>query len=154
MEHVMSENTTASYPAVVVGAGPAGLAVAVTLARAGVECLVVERRASGSELPRATVLSLRTMEVLRSWGLEEQILAGADDVDMALLETVTAADAAAGTRYDVGYPTAAQSAVVSPSQVACVAQDHLEAVLGDYLATLPSATVRRGVTAVDVRKVG
>ena len=140
-----------AYPVVVVGAGPAGLAVAVSLARQGVECLVVERRRQGSELPRATVLSLRTMEVLRSWGLEERILDGADDVEMAMLETVTAADAANGTRYDVGYPTAAQSAVVSPTRVACVAQDHLEAVLFDHLASLPAATVLRGAEAVGLR---
>lgn len=139
------------FPVVVVGAGPAGLAVAVTLARQGVRCLVVERRPEGSELPRATVLSLRTMEVLRSWGLEQRILDGADDVEMALLETVTAADAANGVRYDVGYPTAAQSAVVSPTRVACVAQDHLEAVLLDHLASLPAATVVRGCAAVALR---
>jgi 2-polyprenyl-6-methoxyphenol hydroxylase-like FAD-dependent oxidoreductase len=94
------------------------------------------------------------MEVLRSWGLEQRILDGADDVEMALLETVTAAAASEGTRFDVGYPTTAQSSVVSPTRVACVAQDHLEAVLLDHLAALPAATVRRGVEAIGVRTVG
>ena len=58
----MSPSLRPTYPVVVVGAGPAGLAVAVTLARQGVECLVVERRRTGSELPRATVLRVRSEE--------------------------------------------------------------------------------------------
>ena len=45
-------------PAVVIGAGPAGLTAAITLARHGIAVLLVERRAEGSELPRATVLSV------------------------------------------------------------------------------------------------
>lgn len=122
-------------PVVVVGAGPAGLVTAVTLARYGIEVLLVDRRETGSDMPRATVLSLRTMELLRSWGLQHQILAGADDVEMTLLEMPTAAEASSGTIHDVGYPTVAQSAVVSPTAPASVAQDHLEAVLLDHLAS-------------------
>jgi 2-polyprenyl-6-methoxyphenol hydroxylase-like FAD-dependent oxidoreductase len=132
----------------VVGAGPAGLVTAGVLARRGIEVLLLERRASGSELPRATVVSTRVMELLRSWGLAEEVLAGADDVVMALLEMPSAARADEGTLHEVGYPTPAQSAVVSPMAPACVAQDHLEAVLMRYVAALPSVTVRRGVEAL------
>jgi len=92
------------HQVVVVGAGAAGLTAAVTLARADVDVLLVEKRLAGSALPRATVLSLRTMELLRSWGLEDRILEGADDVEMTMLEMPTAARASEGTRIDVGYP--------------------------------------------------
>ena len=51
---------------------------------------------------------------------------------------------------DVGYPTAAQSAVVSPTAAACVAQDHLEAVLAEHLGSLAAATPERGVEVLDV----
>ena len=138
------------HEVVIVGAGAAGLTAAISLARAGVEVLLVESRPLGSPLPRATVLSLRTMEILRSWGLEERIRAGADEVEMTMLEVPTAARAAEGTRIDVGYPTPAQSALLSPTAAACVAQDHLEAVLLDHLATYAAASVERGVTVVDV----
>jgi 2-polyprenyl-6-methoxyphenol hydroxylase-like FAD-dependent oxidoreductase len=67
-----------------------------------------------------------------------------------MLETATAARASEGTRIAVGYPTEAQSSMVSPSEAACVAQDHLEAVLLDHVSSLASATVQRGVEVVDV----
>jgi 2-polyprenyl-6-methoxyphenol hydroxylase-like FAD-dependent oxidoreductase len=54
------------HQVVVVGAGPAGLTAAVTLARAHVDVLLVEKRRAGSALPRATVLSLRTMQLRRA----------------------------------------------------------------------------------------
>lgn len=138
-------------PVVVVGAGPAGLTAAVSLARHGIEVLIVERREAGSELPRATVLSVRTMEMLRCWGLADRVLAGGVDVEISMLEIPTAARAAEGFRIDVGYPSRAQSAMVSPMFPACVPQDHLESVLLEHLATLPTAEVVRGIEAVDVR---
>jgi putative polyketide hydroxylase len=53
-------------PVVIVGAGPAGLVAAVTLARNGIASLLVERNPGLSPLPRATSVSTRTMELLRS----------------------------------------------------------------------------------------
>src|SRR5688500_16047818 len=138
-------------PVVVVGAGPAGLTAAVSLAQHGIEVLLVERRLAGSELPRATVLGVRNMEMLRSWGLADRVLAGGVDVEMSMLELPTVAKADEGFRIDIGYPSPAQSAMVSPMSPACVPQDHLESVLLDHLATLPTATVVRGIEATDVR---
>ena len=60
----------------VVGAGPAGLTAAATLARYGAVVQVVERKQRLSTHPRATVVSTRSMELLRSWGLEDEIKAG------------------------------------------------------------------------------
>jgi 2-polyprenyl-6-methoxyphenol hydroxylase-like FAD-dependent oxidoreductase len=136
------------HQVIVVGAGPAGLTAAVTLAHYGIEVLVVERRPSGTTSPRATGLSMRTMEVLRSWGLEDEILAGGNDVENTMLETTTAAAAADGTSIEVGFPSAHQSRLVSPTHPACVPQDHLEEVLLRRLSTLPTATVVFGVEAV------
>ena len=51
-----------------------------------------------------------------------------------------------------GIPSPQQSSVISPMSPACVPQDHLESVLLEHLASLPSATVRRGVEAVAVRQ--
>ena len=127
----------------VVGAGSAGLVTAITLARQGVDVLVVERRPEPSDLPRAVGISLRQMEVLRAWGLDELARAGGDDVEIAVLQTVTVADAAHGVRHDMNAPTRAQSAVVSPTAPARVPQDHLEAVLAAHLASLSSAELRR-----------
>ncbi|WP_158220514.1 FAD-dependent monooxygenase [Kineosporia sp. A_224] len=135
---------------VIVGAGPAGLAAAITLARVGIDVLVLERRVGTSPLPRATVLSLRSMELLRSWGLADRVLAGADDVEMTMRETPTLARVAEGATIDVGYPSAQQSAVLSPTRAACVAQDHLEAVLLEELASLRTARLERGVEVVGV----
>ena len=70
----MTQEDVREVPVLVVGAGPAGLVAAGTLARLGVPVLVAERRRELSGLPRATVISTRSMELLRSWGLEEEIL--------------------------------------------------------------------------------
>ena len=80
----------------VVGAGPAGLTAAATLRRYGVDVLVIERKQEILGLPRATVVSTRSMELFRSWGLEDQIHAGGAQVEWRGLVTETLADAAAG----------------------------------------------------------
>jgi putative polyketide hydroxylase len=139
-----------TVPALIVGGGPAGLTTAVSLARSGVECLLVERRLQPSSHPRATVISTRTMEHLRAWGLEEQVLAGGVEVDWLMWFCETLAQAAGGRGVEVGLPTRAQAAMVSPTAPACVPQDHLERVLLDHLRSLEPATVELGTELVEL----
>jgi putative polyketide hydroxylase len=129
-------------PVLIAGAGPAGLTAAIALARQGVESLLVERREDRSILPRATSISTRSMELFRSWGLEEEIRAGGVDAEWLLWICETLALASAGSGVKVGYPTNEQSAVVSPTGPACVPQDHLEPVLKRHLASLGMTRMR------------
>ena len=135
------------------GAGPAGLVAAITLATAaGIRCLVLNRRTEVFAHPKATVVSLRTMEMLRSWGLAGDVLAGGHEVEWRMLLTETLAQAACGQTVDVGYPTRAQSADLSPTWPGCVPQDHLESVLLQHLQSLDTARVELGVAVEDVRR--
>jgi putative polyketide hydroxylase len=135
------------FEVVVVGAGPSGLASAITLASYGVETLVVERRLSASTLPRATTASTGTMELLRRWGLEEAAWERSIDVDWRAWACATLA-ADDGEVIEVGLPTREQAALVSPTSPACLAQDDLEPLLEERLRSLASARLERGVELV------
>jgi putative polyketide hydroxylase len=127
----------------VVGAGPAGLTAAATLRRYGVDVLVVERKQEVLGMPRATVVSTRSMELFRSWGLEDEIHAGGVEVEWRGLVTETLADAEAGEAMELGLPSREQAAALSPVVPACVPQDHTEAVLLQHVRAL-GADVRFG----------
>ena len=123
-------------PVVVAGAGPAGLVTAATLARNGVGSLLVERSPCLSPLPRATAVSTRTMELLRSWGLEDEVRAGQlalDATDGWAVETLASPF---GTAMPLGIPGLAEAAAASPTTPAAVPQDHLEPVLLSHLEAL------------------
>jgi 2-polyprenyl-6-methoxyphenol hydroxylase-like FAD-dependent oxidoreductase len=128
----------------IAGAGPAGLTAAIALGRQGIDTLVVDRKRELSSLPRATVISTRSMELLRSWGLEQDILAGAVDVAWQMWRCESLALASAGSPVPVGLPTREQSAVVSPAAPECVPQDHTERVLLDHARSLGSVRVELG----------
>ena len=134
----------ADVDVVVVGAGPAGLVAAATLGRHGVTTLLVERRNELSDLPRATVVGTRSMELFRSWGLEPEVLVGGADAEMQLWESPTLAEVATGRAHEVGYPTRAQAAVVSPTAPAVVPQDWVESVLHRHLRDLTTVRVALG----------
>jgi putative polyketide hydroxylase len=145
MARMLAPNThIEEIPVLVVGGGPAGLAAAVELARHEIPALLVERRANLSSHPRATVLSLRSMELMRAWGLEAAVRSRNLEVDNRMLDAETLAGADSGSLLWVGYPNRAQSRALSPVDVACVAQDEVEPLMLAHLREQPSARVSLG----------
>ncbi|HYY20265.1 MAG TPA: FAD-dependent monooxygenase [Thermoleophilaceae bacterium] len=136
------------FEVVVVGAGPGGLASGVTLGSYGVDTLVVERRLSSSTLPRATVASTGTMELLRRWGLEQRAWERSIDVEWQAWACPTLAAVDDGETVEVGLPTREQAALVSPTSPACLGQDELEPLLEEHLGSLASVRLERGVELV------
>lgn len=64
-----------STDVLIVGAGPVGMAVAVTLAQSGVRTLIVERAAQQETTSRAAVIHAHTLEVLERLGVTERLVA-------------------------------------------------------------------------------
>jgi len=65
----------------IVGAGPTGLALAVTLAAAGIDFVIVDRLAEGANTSRAAVVHARTLEVLDELGTSRALIARGEPVD-------------------------------------------------------------------------
>jgi len=135
----------------IAGAGPAGLVAGITLARYGVTVLVIDRRDGLPGLSRAFLVSMRSMELMRRFGLEQAIRAGAADIKLCGWQTADLASVE-GTEVPLGHPADAEAALISPTRAAWAPQDHHEPVLLDCLRGMPSATVRFGCELVGVRQ--
>lgn len=57
----------------IVGAGPTGLALAITLARAGIDHVIIDRLTTGQNTSRAAVIHAHTLEVLESLGVSDRL---------------------------------------------------------------------------------
>lgn len=62
-------------PVLIVGAGPVGLSLALGLARAGVQSVVIEKNRSTSEKSRAPGIWSRTLEIFDGWGVVDDLMA-------------------------------------------------------------------------------
>jgi 2-polyprenyl-6-methoxyphenol hydroxylase-like FAD-dependent oxidoreductase len=71
----MSEPHRISTPVAIVGGGPVGLALAVTLGKAGVSCVLVERQLEPSAIPRGQNLSARSLEHFYYWDCADELRA-------------------------------------------------------------------------------
>ncbi|WP_225839756.1 FAD-dependent monooxygenase [Streptomyces sp. NK08204] len=135
----------------IVGAGPAGMVAGITLAGYGIDVLLVEKRAQASALSRAMLISTRTMELMRRWGLEAAIRAKASDVE-AYTYVTESLTAGTGSELPMAIPTRAEAAVISPTQPAWAPQDDMESVLLAHLRTMPTAAVRLGCELTGLRQ--
>lgn len=62
-------------PILIVGAGPTGLSLAIELARRGVPFRLVERAAERSDKSRALAVQARSLELMRPWGVADELVA-------------------------------------------------------------------------------
>jgi putative polyketide hydroxylase len=115
----------------VVGAGPGGLATALSAARHGARVLVVDRRPGTSGLPRATGVNVRTMEILRTWGVARDVRARRIDVVPEAASGATLAEPPRSSGRVGGYPSLREILDVSPALPLACPQDLLEPVLVD-----------------------
>jgi putative polyketide hydroxylase len=108
---------------------------------------VVERRTALSPFPRATGVNLRTMELMRAWGLEGAVRAGAVDGSPTgwVGRTLVSAE---GAEVSMGFPSAEVAASLSPTSGVIAPQDHLEPVLMEHLLSLPGTSVRLGTEVI------
>jgi len=136
-----------------VGAGPAGLVAGITLARYGIDVLVIDKRDGLPGLSRNLVISTRGMELMRRFGLEEAIRAGAADVKISAWVTPNLASGE-GTEMPVGYPSDAEAALASPTRPVWAPQDHHEPILLEHLRRLPTAAVQFGCELLEICQDG
>jgi flavin-dependent dehydrogenase len=71
----MSEPRRVSASVVIVGGGPVGLGLAVTLGQAGISCVPVERQLEPSPIPRGQNLSARSLEHFYYWDCARELRA-------------------------------------------------------------------------------
>jgi 2-polyprenyl-6-methoxyphenol hydroxylase-like FAD-dependent oxidoreductase len=127
----------------VVGAGPAGLALAVQAHDHGADVRIVERRQEAFRPSRALIMHARTLEVLRPLGVTQALLARADiapAADLHLGSRVTRVRLAGLALPDTAFP-----------HVSLVRQMDVEAVLAGAL-TERGVPVERGTELVQVRE--
>ena len=140
--------TDSRYDVLVVGAGPSGLTTALAATRAGARVLVVDRHAGTTIFPKATGLRPRTMELMRTWGLEDEVRAGSQDLKVAgAIQSVLTGPVL--QEFPIAAAEPEVLARMSPTDFAVAPQDHLEPVLLAQLLEL-GGEVRFGVRVDDL----
>lgn len=69
---------------VIVGAGPVGLTLAISLGQAGVDVRLFDKRPEIGKLPKMERCNARTMENFRRFGVEKEIRSAGLDLDMPM----------------------------------------------------------------------
>ncbi len=123
-------------PVLIVGGGLAGLTTAMLLAWRGIQSILVERHVDTAVHPRARGVHLRSMELLRVAGLEQEFLAADGEafdngVTIAIGESVMAPEfrtIASGRPFD--------TSDLSPATYSRAGQDRVERILRRRAAQL------------------
>jgi 2-polyprenyl-6-methoxyphenol hydroxylase-like FAD-dependent oxidoreductase len=146
------EENEVDAPVVIAGGGLVGMASAAFLARHGVAAVVVERMRGESRLPRAAHFHLRTLELLRSIGVEEDVKRQSE-VEFVPEGAIVSMDSLAGRKLAdiVASLNVGVDEALSPCRRLFVTQPGLEAILRRR-ATEAGARVMEGSEVVAVEQ--
>jgi len=142
-----------NIPVLIVGGGLVGLSAAVFLGGLGVRPLVVERHSGTSLLPKGRGLDVRSMELLRTAGLEDAIRAAPPSVLAHYAEIARGSTLAGPESFRSTRPSADSSAGLSPCGPVMMDQNVLEPILLDRAREL-GAEVRFGTELVSFEQDG
>src|SRR3990170_4739393 len=132
---------TKRHQVAIVGGGPVGVALAVTLGLRGISCALVETRTGLSRIPKGQNLMQRTLEHFYFWGLIDEVRAARLMPPDAAIGEVTAY----GSLMSPYWQAPAGREVVRPYYFQAndrMPQYQMEAVLRNKLASLPNVESR------------
>ena len=130
-------------PILIVGAGPVGLSLASELGRRGVRCLIIEQSDGVIYHPRATALNARTMELLRRWGVAEQVKRDGTPPDFPHTALyLTGFYGFEIARIERPSHGGKAPSPISPERPQRCNQLFLDPILRDLVLSLPSVTLR------------
>src|ERR1700684_2037888 len=125
--------STIEVPVLIVGAGPAGLALSAALSRYGVGHLLVERHSGTAHTPRAHIINQRTVEILRHLGISDRFHAVATPQHLMAnnlwVTTLAGPEVARSETWGTSAERAADYRMASPEPMAHCPQTVLEPML-------------------------
>jgi 2-polyprenyl-6-methoxyphenol hydroxylase-like FAD-dependent oxidoreductase len=130
----------------IVGAGPAGLALAIELGHRGIACLVVERNDRVGYAPRAKTTNVRTREHLRRWGIADTLRA-ASPLGLDYPSNVVFCTRLSGkqlTRFENALYCAPGRNPLYSEHAQWIPQYSLEQVLMEHARSMPGVQLRFG----------
>jgi len=142
-----------SFEVVVVGAGPVGLVSAIQLGRAGIETLLLERRATFSTHPKSGGIHARTMEIYRQLGISDLIQEnGRSSNGVLTLGWMTSLNGIEIGSISIGATEEERDRfrTWSPETMVSCTQDIYEPILGEVVGRYPSVSLRMASEATSL----
>jgi 2-polyprenyl-6-methoxyphenol hydroxylase-like FAD-dependent oxidoreductase len=143
---IMTPPNVAATKVVIVGAGPAGLAMAIELGSRSIPCMVIERNDRVGYAPRAKTTNVRTREHLRRWGIAGK-LAEASPLGLRYPSNVMFVTRLAGyplAKFENAFYCAPEQNPLYSEHAQWIPQYALEQVLRTHAETLPCVEFRFG----------
>ena len=128
-------------PVLIVGGGPVGLSASILLSRLGIASHLVERRAGTALHPKARNINMRTMEIFRQLGVEDDVRAAGLPIERT--KFLIWAESLAGREFERRVEKRSHPGGELPSAAKhCLcAQDDLEPVLRRHAEALAPGTL-------------
>src|SRR5689334_9054935 len=121
------------HQVIIVGGGPVGLSMAISLAYQGIASVLIEKQEATTNHPKARGINGRTMELFRSWGVENEMWHYQLPDEAHRFTWIEDFQGKEITRVQatVDYSS------YSPTKVAIISQDNVEQELFKKAQTLP-----------------